>query len=48
MDTEHLAWTAFKLCGSVDAYLLHKSIEKIYKNTENCNGNNKGTDNKTI
>lgn len=47
METERLAWTAFRLCGSVEAYLLHKSIEEL-EYMRQGDGNNKGFDNKTV
>jgi len=31
MDTEKIAWMAFRLNGSIEAYLLHRSLVGIYQ-----------------
>lgn len=45
MDTERIAWAAFRLYGSIEAYLLHKSVEGLSEIMRNGNGKNKGLDN---
>lgn len=45
MDTEKIAWTAFRLNGSIEAYLLHRSLVSAVKNSEEANGQDKGIDN---
>lgn len=34
MDTEKIAWMAFRLNGSIEAYLLHKSLVRLGENNE--------------
>jgi hypothetical protein len=34
MDTEQIAWAAFRLNGSIEAYLLHTSLMGLAKNNE--------------
>ena len=34
MNLEELAWKAFRLKGSVEAYLLHRQIEALKKENE--------------
>lgn len=48
MDTETLAWTAFRLNGSIDAYLLHLYLDNDLAGADTNNGKNKGIDNKAI
>lgn len=45
MDTEKIAWIAFRLNGSIEAYLLHRSLENAMKKSEDADGQDKGLDN---
>lgn len=47
MDMESIAWKAFRLNGSIEAYLLHKGLVRIYDVGMN-DGNNERTCNQTI
>ncbi len=44
MDTELLAWSAFRLNGSIEAYLLHLSIMRILSETGITNGKDERID----
>lgn len=44
MDLEEFAWKAFRLHGSINAYLLHIALVEAEK-SEMENGTDKGLDN---
>lgn len=45
MNTEKIAWTAFRLNGSIEAYLLHRSLVNLVKKSGEADGQDERLDN---